>query len=330
MTYVLASYIINLYLINKNFLLSWSHYLFLMSIENKEERSFYEIESFNNNWSLRELKRQYDSSLFERIALSKNKEQIINLSKRGQIIESPIDLIKDPFILEFLNLKEHSIYTESKLEQEIIDNLSLFLLEIGKGFSFVNRQYRISIDNDHYYIDLVFYNRILRCFVLFDLKIGTLKHQDIGQMQMYVNYFDREIKSNEEQKTIGILLCKNKNESLIKMTLPYDNEQIFASKYQTVLPSKEQLQLILKENNNYEDVINKNEDVNYKNNIEVKILNLIKKDKYITHHELAQTLNVSKSKVYRTIKSLKEQNIIEYIGADKNGYWKIKKINLSS
>ena len=297
-------------------LLSWSHYLFLMTIDNKEERNFDEVESLNNNWSIRELKWQYDSSLFERIALSKNKEQIIELSKKGQIIEKPIDLVKDPFVLEFLNLKEHNTYTESILEQEIINNLSLFLLEIGRGFSFVKRQYRITIDNDHYYIDLVFYNRLLKCFVLLDLKIGLLKHQDIGQMQIYVNYFDRKVKTNEENKTIGILLCKNKNESLVKMTLPTDNEQIFASKYQTVLPSKEQLQLLLRENN---------EDVICENNFHNKILNIISKNKNISQKKLAKLLNVSESKIYRSIKYLKENNYIEYIGADKNEYWNIKR-----
>lgn len=234
--------------LSDNFNLSWSHYLKLMRIKDIKERKFYEIESFKNNWSLRELQRQYDSALFARLSLSKNKEEILQLSEKGQIFEKPKDAIKDPYVLEFLGLSEKSAYSENDLEQELIDKLEHFLLELGTGFTFVSRQQRISLHEKHFRIDLVFYNRILKCFVLIDLKIGELKHQDIGQMQMYVNYYDREVKLPDENKTIGIILCQDKNESLVKYTLPEENEQIFASKYLTVLPSKEDFIKILEQN----------------------------------------------------------------------------------
>lgn len=232
-----------------NFNLSWSHYLKLMRIKDTNERKFYEIESFKNNWSLRELQRQYDSALYTRLAISKNKEEIIQLSEKGQIFEKPKDLIKDPYILEFLGLPEQSNYSENDLESGLIDKLEHFLLELGTGFTFVARQNRITFDEKHFKIDLVFYNRILKCFVLIDLKIGELKHQDIGQMQMYVNFYDREVKLNDENKTIGIILCQDKSEALVRYTLPEDNEQIFAGKYLTVLPSKEDFINILNSDN---------------------------------------------------------------------------------
>lgn len=232
-----------------NFNLSWSHYLKLMRIKDINERKFYEIESFKNNWSLRELQRQYDSALYARLSLSKNKEEIIQLSEKGQIFEKPKDLIKDPYILEFLGLQEQSNYSENDLESGLIDKLEHFLLELGTGFTFVARQNRITFDEKHFKIDLVFYNRILKCFVLIDLKIGELKHQDIGQMQMYVNFYDREVKLNDENKTIGIILCQDKSEALVRYTLPEDNEQIFASKYLTVLPSREDFINILNSDN---------------------------------------------------------------------------------
>ncbi|MCS3867654.1 putative nuclease of restriction endonuclease-like (RecB) superfamily [Chryseobacterium ginsenosidimutans] len=231
------------------FNLSWSHYLKLMRIKDIGERKFYEIESFKNNWSLRELQRQYDSALYTRLSLSKNKEEILQLSEKGQILEKPKDLIKDPYILEFLGLSEKANYSENELESELIDKLEHFLLELGTGFTFVARQNRITFEEKHFKIDLVFYNRILKCFVLIDLKIGELKHQDIGQMQMYVNFYDREIKLNDENKTIGIILCQDKSEALVRYTLPEDNEQIFASKYFTVLPTKEDFINILNSDN---------------------------------------------------------------------------------
>lgn len=227
------------------FQLSWSHYQMLLRIENKEERAFYEIEATQNNWSLRELKRQFDSALYLRLALSTDKEGIKKLGQEGQVLESAQDAVKDPYILEFLNLKEHYRYSENDLENALIDKLEHFLLELGKGFTFVARQKRISFDERHFYIDLVFYNRLLRCFVLIDLKIGDLKHEDLGQMQMYVNCYDRFVKLEDENQTIGIVLCQDKSETLVEITLPEDNQQIFASRYQTVLPSKEELQNLL-------------------------------------------------------------------------------------
>lgn len=246
------------YLIYKNgqtvsdqFKLSWSHYLILMRMENSNARQFYEIEAINNNWSMRELKRQVNSALYERLLLSKDKKKIIELSQKGQVIEKPSDIVKDPYILEFLGLEERPNYSESELETEIINKLEMFLLELGKGFTFVGRQVRFTFEERHFRVDLVFYNRLLRCFVLIDLKIGEVTHQDLGQMQMYVNYYDREVKLPEENKTIGIIICREKNDTLVKMTLPQDNEQIFASKYEMILPSKDEIKrLIMGEDNN--------------------------------------------------------------------------------
>lgn len=226
---------------SNSFNLTWTHYIFLMRIDDLKERRFYEIESEKYNWSVRELKRQYDSALYTRLALSRDKEGVNKLSEKGQIIEKPKDIIKDPYILEFLGLPELHQYSETELEAEIISKLEQFLLELGHGFTFVARQQRITFDDKHFRIDLVFYNRILKCFVLIDLKIGELKHQDLGQMQMYVNYYDRKMRLEDENKTIGIVLCQNKSDLVVEYTLPENNEQIFASKYKTVLPSKEAL-----------------------------------------------------------------------------------------
>lgn len=232
---------------SRSFDLSWSHYLKLIRIDDENERKFYEIETSKNNWSVRELLRQFDSALYTRLAISRDKNKVKELSEKGLVLEKPKDAIKDPYILEFIGLPEHSSYSESELEQELIDKLEHFLLELGNGFTFVARQKRISFDDKHFRIDLVFYNRILKCFVLIDLKIGEIKHQDLGQMQMYVNYYDREVRLEDENKTIGIVLCKDKSESVVEYTLPENNEQIFASKYQTVLPSKEELKLLINE-----------------------------------------------------------------------------------
>ncbi len=231
--------------LSSQFSLSWSHYIFLTRITNEDERNFYEIESAENSWSLRELKRQFNSGLFERLSLSKNKTEVKELASKGQIIQTVEDLIKDPYILEFVGLPELASYSESELEQKLIDKLEHFLLELGKGFTFVARQKRVTIDEKHFKVDLVFYNRLLKCFVIIDLKIGELKHQDIGQMMMYVNYFDRIEKQDDENKTIGIILCKDKSKALVEMTLPQDNEQIYASKYLTILPNKEEFKKIL-------------------------------------------------------------------------------------
>ena len=233
--------------VSAEFKLSWSHYLILMRIEDIAARNFYEIEAFENNWSLRELKRQVNSSLYERLVLSKDKEKVKELSVKGQIIEKTQDVIKDPYILEFLGLDEKSDYSENKLETEIINKLEMFLLELGKGFTFVGRQVRFTFDERHFRVDLVFYNRLLKCFVLIDLKIGEVTHQDLGQMQMYVNYYDRYVKLPDENDTIGIIICKDKNDTLVKLTLPKDNNQIFASRYTTILPSLDEFKKIIEE-----------------------------------------------------------------------------------
>ncbi|MGL5125139.1 MAG: PDDEXK nuclease domain-containing protein [Fusobacteriaceae bacterium] len=238
--------------LSDQFKLSWSHYIALMRVKNIEERSFYEIESLNNNWSLRELKRQMDTSLYERLSLSRDKDEVKSLALKGHVIEKPKDIIKDPYILEFLGLDEISNYSENTLETSIINHIEKFIMELGKGFLFQGRQVRFSFDEEHFFVDLVFYNRILKCFVLIDLKIGKLKHQDIGQMQMYVNYYDRFVKLDDENKTIGIIICKDKNDTLVEITLPENNEQIFASRYMTILPSKEDLAKIVEEEEKYE------------------------------------------------------------------------------
>jgi predicted nuclease of restriction endonuclease-like (RecB) superfamily len=223
------------------FKLSWTHYLLLMRISNENERRFYEIEATNQNWSVRELERQFNSSLYERLALSRDRKKVRELSEKGHVIAMPQDAIKEPYVLEFLGLREESAYSETDLETAIINRIEHFMLELGKGFLFVGRQKRFTFDEEHYFVDLVFYNRLLRCFVLIDLKIGKLKHQDIGQMQMYVNYYDRMIKSPDENSTVGIILCKEAKKAVVEFTLPKDNEQIFARKYQLYLPSKEEL-----------------------------------------------------------------------------------------
>ena len=232
--------------VSRKFSLSWSHYVFLIRLGN-EERKFYEIESIENDWSLRELKRQFNAALYDRLRLSRNKIGIKLLSEKGQLINTPQDAVKDPYILEFLGLKEENSYTENQLEQAIIDKIEHFLLELGKGFAFVGRQQRFTFDEEHFFVDLVFYNRLLRCFVLIDLKIGNLKHQDLGQMQMYVNYYDRFVKTEDENLTIGIVLSKDKKDSLVEITLPKNNTQIFASQYKTYLPTKEELQAQIEE-----------------------------------------------------------------------------------
>lgn len=222
--------------------LSWSHYTLILRINEKLKREFYLKEIESENWSVRELKRQINSALFERLVLNKNNKEILKLSKSGQIIENPSDLIKDPYILEFLNLEEHYKYNEIYIENKIMENIKKFILELGKGFMFVSRQQRITLDSTHFYIDLVFYNRELRCFVIIELKTEELKHQHLGQLQMYVNYYDREIKSENENPTIGILLCLDKKESVVEYTLPKENKQIFASKYKLYLPTKKELE----------------------------------------------------------------------------------------
>lgn len=228
------------------FALSWSHYVFLLGVKNPDERSFYEIEASEQNWTVRELKRQFDSGLYERLALSRDKEGIHRLAQEGQVVAQPGDLLKEPLVLEFLGLDERSRYSESDLESAIIGQIERFLLELGKGFLFEARQKRFTFDADHFFVDLVFYNRLLRCYVLIDLKLGKLAHQDLGQMQMYVNYFDRYVKTGDENSTIGIVLCKQKNQALVEITLPKD-ANIHAREYQLYLPSKDELQQKLME-----------------------------------------------------------------------------------
>jgi predicted nuclease of restriction endonuclease-like (RecB) superfamily len=228
------------------FRLSWTHYLILMRIQNEDERDFYEQLAIQENWGKRELSRQYGSSLYERMLIGKDKQQILRLSKKGRLAEKPADLVKDPYILEFLGIPEQTDFSETELESRLIDHLQEFLLELGTGFAFVARQKRFTFEEDHFRVDLVFYNRLLQCFVLFDLKTEKLKHQDLGQMQMYVNYYDRYEKTDFENPTIGILLCPQKNDAVVELTLP-ENSNIFASQYQLYLPDKKLLQKKLQE-----------------------------------------------------------------------------------
>lgn len=227
------------------FVLSWSHYLVLMRIKDDGARSFYEVECAKQNWAVRWLQRQVGSSLYERIALSSDRDKVVRMSKEGEIIEKPADIIKNPVTLEFLGLKPDAAYSETKLENAIIDKMQTFLLEIGKGFLFEARQKRFTFDEDNFYVDLVFYNRLLQCYVLIDLKVDKLTHQDLGQMQMYVNYYDRYKKQDFEKPTVGILLCKDKNDSLVELTLPKDSN-VYAAQYELYLPDKKELQDKLK------------------------------------------------------------------------------------
>jgi predicted nuclease of restriction endonuclease-like (RecB) superfamily len=222
------------------FALSWSHYVFLVAIDDDSERAFYETEAASSGWSLAELRRQFDASLYERLALSRDKDGVRRLAHEGHVVEKPGDVLKDPYVLEFLGLEERPRYSESDLETSIIDKLEHFILELGKGFLFEGRQRRFTFDEEHFFVDLVFYNRLLRCFVLIDLKIGKITHQDLGQMQMYVNYYDRHVKLPEESPTVGIILCKQNHEALVEITLP-EGANIHAREYKLVLPSKADL-----------------------------------------------------------------------------------------
>lgn len=221
--------------------LSWTHYRQLLKIEEPQKRSFYEIECANGNWSTRELDRQMNSMLFERLALSLDKDGIMALAREGQVMREPADMVKDPYVLEFLGLPQSEVLYEKELETALLEHLQKFLLELGKGFSFVARQKRITLDGDHFFIDLVFYNYILKCFVLIDLKIGKLSHQDMGQMQMYVNYYTREMMNEGDNPPIGILLCETKSDAVVRYTLPEGDKQIFASRYKLYLPTEDEL-----------------------------------------------------------------------------------------
>lgn len=221
--------------------LNWSQYRRLIQIEDPDKREYYELESANNSWTARETERQINSMLYERLLLSNDKESVLAVARNQQIPESPTDIIKDPMILEFLGLERRASYYEKDLESAIISHIAEFLLEMGKGFSFVARQKRILLEDDEFFADLVFYNRLLRCFVVVELKTGKLTHQDLGQLQMYVNYYDRCEKQEDENPTIGILLCSDKNDTVVRMALPENNTTIMASKYQLYLPTTEQL-----------------------------------------------------------------------------------------
>jgi len=220
---------------------SWTHYRTLIRIDNQDKRTFYIAETEKNNWSARQLERQVNSQLFERLLISNDIKSVLSVAQQEKAPEKPTEIIKDPMILEFLGLKRETAYYEKDLETAIITHLQEFILELGNGFSFVARQKRIHIDGDEYFIDLVFYNRLLQCFVVIEIKTNKLTHQDIGQLQMYVNYYDRTEKQEFENPTIGILLCTDKNDAMVKITLPEDNKTIIASKYQLYLPTEQQL-----------------------------------------------------------------------------------------
>ena len=222
-------------------ILGWSHYLVLLRVQDPLARSFYEIEAARECWSVRELERQVAALLFERLCINRDPDKVRALAQRGQEVAVPSDVLKDPFFLEFVDLRDSPVLHEHDLEHALIARLQDFLLEMGKGFCFVARQKRITLDGDHFYVDLVLYNRLLRCFVLLDLKMGKLAHQDLGQMQMYVNYFDRVFRVPHEEKTIGIVLCSDKNDAMVKITLPDDNEQVVAARYRIYLPTEDEL-----------------------------------------------------------------------------------------
>ena len=224
--------------------LSWSHYCELLSIENADERNFYEKECLNSNWSVRELKRQLETSLFERLLLSegkKNKEKVYELSKDGQTLNTPEDVLKEPYVFEFLGVKENKPILEKDLEQKLVKHIEEFLLELGKGFMFVGTQQRVTLGNIHYYVDMVFYNKILKCYVLIDLKIGQMKAEYAGQMNMYLNYYNEEINDKEDNKPIGIILCKSKKDIAIDYALGGLSNNVFASTYTYYIPKKEEL-----------------------------------------------------------------------------------------
>lgn len=222
--------------------LSWSHYTELLSISDDLARSFYEKQCINENWSVREFKRQRETGLFERIALSKDKSGVLELAQKGQVIENATDIVKDPYVFEFLRMPELQRYSEKELEKKLIDNLGHFLLELGKGFAFIGSQYRITLNNTHYYIDLVFYHRILKCFVLLDLKLGKVNHQDIGQMNLYLNYFKEEENTENDNPPVGIVLAADKDEILVNYAIGSISNQLFVSRYQLYIPDKKMLE----------------------------------------------------------------------------------------
>ena len=227
--------------------LSWTHYRTLLRVDKTEARAFYEIEAIKNTWSARELERQINSLLFERLALSKDKKGLMKLATKGHVVQQPTDVFKDPVVMEFLGLPESPRLVESRLEEALINNLQAFLLELGKGFAFVARQERLTLDGDHFYIDLVFYHTVLKCYVLIDLKTGKLTHQDLGQLQLYVNYFDHERRTAGDGPTLGLILCADKNDAVVRYTLgPEQEKKIFASRYKLYLPTEAELKAELR------------------------------------------------------------------------------------
>ncbi len=227
-------------LLNPN--LSWTHYRTLLRVDRTQTRAFYEIEALNNNWSARELERQINSLLYERLAKSRDKTGLMKLATKGHDIQKPTDVFKDPVVIEFLGLPESHRLVESKVEEALINNLQSFLLEMGKGFAFVARQERLTLDGDHFYVDLVFYHAVLKCYVLIDLKTAKLTHADLGQIQLYVNYFDRERRTNGDNPTLGLILCTDKNDAVVKYTLASNKgKKIFASRYKLYLPTEKEL-----------------------------------------------------------------------------------------
>ena len=220
---------------------NWTQYRTLIQISDKEKREYYELEASKNNWTARELERQIHSQLYERLLLSSDKDAVLAMARGQRQPQSPAEIVRDPMVLEFLGLKKRPHYYESDLENALITHLQEFLLELGNGFTFVARQKRLQIEDDEFFADLVFYNRLIRSFVIIELKTGKASHQDLGQLQMYVNYYDRCIKTNDENPTIGILLCTEKNDTLVRMSLPADNKTIMAAKYLTYLPTEQQL-----------------------------------------------------------------------------------------
>jgi len=227
--------------------LSWTHYRTLLRVDKAEARSFYEIEAIRNEWSVRELERQINSLLHERLALSRDKKGLMRLAVKGHEVQRPADVFKDPMVMEFLGLPESPKLVETELEQALIDNLQVFLLELGRGFAFVARQERLTLDGDHFYIDLVFYHAVLKCYVIVDLKTGKLTHQDLGQLQLYVNYYDRERRTKGDNPTLGLILCADKNDAVVRYTLgPDQQRKIFASRYKLHLPSEAELRAELR------------------------------------------------------------------------------------
>jgi predicted nuclease of restriction endonuclease-like (RecB) superfamily len=227
--------------------LGWSHYVLLMTVSDPQARSYYEIETAREGWSVRELERQIASLLYERLAASRDKDDVLALARRGQEIATPQDMVKDPFVLEFLGLPDRPHWRERDLEQAIIGHLQEFMLELGKGFCFVARQKRLTLDGDHFFVDLVLYNRLLRCFVLIDLKLGKLTHRDLGQLQMYVNWYDRTQREPHEEPTVGIALCSRRNDAVVRMTLPEGEKRILAARYEVLLPTAKELEAAVQE-----------------------------------------------------------------------------------